>query len=131
MDKLHCSDCATTKRVVYPIINNDKVEPLCSNCIVEREKTEAVMAGRTELDSNRIVKNFPYLNVKELKERLKEVPDSTPVAYQRIQDKYFETHGWQSHELAFDYDGHTSEYIIGFSAYWHPDKNVFVINAHY
>ncbi len=116
MNDLHCADCTTHKNV-YPIITNDSVEPLCSRCITQREAVDIIKeSGRTELVAPRLDKNFPHLTVKELKERLKDVPDETPAAYQRIEDFYFEKHNWKSHELPFDYGNNTSEYIIGFSA---------------
>ncbi len=128
---LFCVECGT-KEKIYPIINNVIVEVLCSKCLVQRECVDIIKeSGRTTLEGHRIDKNFPHLTVKSLKESLEEVPDNTPVAYQRIEDEYFKTFGWKTHELAFDYGDRSSEYIISFSSYWHPDKDVFVINAHY
>ncbi len=89
---------------------------------------------------------FPHLTVGDLKELIKDLPDNMPVAYQRIEDMYFEENGWTTNKLRWDYpiftgeydkDGkkiyveNLSEYITAFSAYKHPDEEVFVINAHY
>lgn len=129
MEELFCTDC-TTKTNVYPIIVGDLVEPLCSTCIVSRETAVILKeSGRTELDIKQ--PRIFSLTVGELKESLKEVPDSTLVAYQRIEDVYFDKYNWTSHELSWGLDSETSEYIIAFSSYWHSKKNVFVINAHY
>jgi len=74
------------------------------------------------------------LTVGQLKERLKDVPDDTPVFYQRIEDVYFEKHGWKTEKLVWDFYAMEyiySEYIPAFSCYKHTDEDVFVINAHY
>ena len=89
--------------------------------------------------------SFPYLSIGDLKELIKDLPDEMPVAYQRIEDVYFEKHHWKAEKLTFDYpvlvgwdefdnkiyEPNLSEYITAFSAYKHNDKDIFVINAHY
>lgn len=89
--------------------------------------------------------NFPYLSVGELKKSLESLPDDMPVAYQRIEDFYFVDYGWKTEKLTWDtpilialdehgnkvYEENISEYIVAFSAYKHPEKDIFVINAHY
>ena len=76
-----------------------------------------------------------HLTVGELKKSLENIPDDTPVYYQRIEDIYFEKHGWTNpkcyKELTFDYHGELSPYIRAFSSYFHEERNVFVINSHY
>jgi hypothetical protein len=77
-----------------------------------------------------------YLTVKDLKEKIKDLPDETPVYYQRIEDVYFEKHGWDKSALSLLWEEFGDEkifndYIRAFSCYKHPDKEVFVINAHY
>ena len=77
-----------------------------------------------------------YLTIKELKEAIKDLPEDTPVYYQRIEDVYFIKHGWDKTALSLVWDrigGEDvySEYTEAFSCYKHPDKDVFVINAHY
>lgn len=77
--------------------------------------------------------NIPYLTIKDLKERIKDLPDDMPVYYQRIEDQYFE-HGWTTKTLLWErtkFGDEHSEYISAFSAYKHPDDYIFVINAHY
>lgn len=128
MNALFCHDCLKTADV-YPIILDNQIVPLCSDCLKSRETDD--LGDRESLEGGRLNNNFPHLTVKELRKALEGVPDKTPVAYQRIEDIYFETHNWTSHVLPFDYGTNTSEYIVSFSAYWHPTKNVFVINAHY
>jgi len=71
-----------------------------------------------------------YMTAEDLKKALENVPDDTPVYYQRIEDIYFEKHGWKREWMSFDEDG-TSEYTRAFSAYLHPDTDRFVLNAHY
>ena len=80
------------------------------------------------------------LTVGQLRESIKDIPDDTPVYYQRIEDKYFENHGWETDKLVWNYSkalGYIySEYIPAFSAYLHSlnfrsNEDVFVINAHY
>lgn len=91
------------------------------------------------------------MTVGELKEKLKDIVDDVDIAYQRINDVYFDDHHWKTHKLLFDCHGqyhdrvlvndelsispeHTkdcySEYIDVDSAYLHP-ANIFVLNAHY
>ena len=47
------------------------------------------------------------LTVKELKKVLENVPDDVEVRYQRIEDVYFETHGWDkcANKMIFDCHG--------------------------
>ncbi len=79
------------------------------------------------------------LTAGELKKRIENMPDDMPVYYQRIEDVYFEKHGWEkeSKKLVFDCYGDQDpkdcmdDYVPAFSAYKHPDDDVFVINAHY
>jgi len=70
-----------------------------------------------------------YLKAKDLRKALENVPDDVDVMYQRIEDVYFEKHGWEPVPMLFENDD--SDYIPAFSAYLHRDKNIFVINAHY
>lgn len=65
------------------------------------------------------------MSVRELKEKLENVPDETIVYYQRIEDKYFETGGWETTEID------TSDYVKAFTAKYHEVSNAFVVNAHY
>ena len=65
------------------------------------------------------------MTVRELKEKLENVPDDAVVYYQRIEDHYFETGGWETTEID------TSDYVKAFTAKCHEDSNAFVVNAHY
>jgi len=64
------------------------------------------------------------MTVRELKEKLENVPDDAVVYYQRIEDHYFDC-GWKTTEIE------TSDYIKAFTAKYHEDSNAFVVNAHY
>ena len=80
--------------------------------------------------------SMPYLTIKELKEKIKDLPDEMPVYYQRIEDHYFTQGGWDSSTKTLlwersSYGDDYNEYVGAFSAYKHPDDYVFVINAHY
>ncbi|MFH1328461.1 MAG: hypothetical protein ABIH76_06440, partial [Candidatus Bathyarchaeota archaeon] len=70
-----------------------------------------------------------YLTAKELRDKLKDVPDDTPVYYQRIEDHYFDNNGWVYKTMKWG--DSESDYIEAFSASLHPDENVFVVNGHY
>lgn len=74
-----------------------------------------------------------YFTIKDLRKAIKGLPGNTPVYYQRIHDAYFTTHKWSetSKKLRFEDDDEPYEYVNVFSAYKHPDDNVFVLNAHY
>lgn len=72
------------------------------------------------------------MTVKDLKEALIGIPDDYKVYYQRIEDVYFEKHGWSGKKMRFDETGF-SEYVRAFSAYAYYKKRqkAFIINAHY
>ncbi len=75
-----------------------------------------------------------FLSVGGLREALKNVPDDMPLLYQRIEDVYFDQHGWEAHRLLWERTGagdSLSDYVPVFSAYRHPEDAVFVLNAHY
>lgn len=77
-----------------------------------------------------------YMKAGDLKKALADVPDDVEIRYQRIEDAYFEKNGWDkvSKKLPWGFEQHPdeySEYIQVFSAYLHPNDNVFVMNAHF
>jgi len=101
-----------------------------------------------------------YMTVGDLKKALENVSDECEVRYQRIEDVYFDKNGWEPKKLLFncygqyhylfDENGNVikdenddpiktdehcddcySDYVEVFSAYKHPEDNVFVLNAHY
>ena len=75
-------------------------------------------------------RNPEVYDVGKLKEALKNVPDDTPVMYQRIEDVYFQTHGWTTVTLPWDFDSST-EYIQSWWAGYLEKDKIFVIEAHY
>lgn len=84
--------------------------------------------------AERVASTFPSLTVGELRARLEGVPDDALVLYQRIEDVYFETHGWKTVSLVWEREDEYSEYVPSFSAYKTTaadGRAVFVINAHY
>ena len=80
-----------------------------------------------------------YFTIKELKERIKDLPDDMPVYIQRIEDHYFENNGWSTKEFVFEQwpgrEPDMSDYILAWSGNktWNKDKTeyAFVIEAHY
>ncbi len=75
-----------------------------------------------------------YLTAGKLREALKDLPDDTPVYIQRIEDVYFETHGWADTniKIADPWAGDDSEYTRAFWGGIYLSKDdVFVIDAHY
>ena len=68
------------------------------------------------------------LTVGDLKKSLEGIDDSLEVSIQRIEDIYFEKHGWSVCPLLWEPEQY-SEYISASSSYRNNDK--FVINAHY
>ncbi len=70
------------------------------------------------------------LTVKNLREALNGLPDDMPVAYQRIEDRYFDEHGWTAEDLIWQ-ENMYSYYIYAFSAYETESEGVFIINAHF
>jgi len=70
-----------------------------------------------------------YMTVKDLKRSLNDIPDDYKIYYQRIEDIYFNKHGWKGKKIKF-YDSF-SEYIRAFSAYPKKNNKILVINGHY
>ena len=87
--------------------------------------------------------NIPYFTVKDLKERIKDLPDDMPVVYERIHDGYFDKGGWTTIVLRTDvvpvgncpvtgskrYENIYSEFVYVFTGYKINDK--FILTAHY
>ena len=78
-------------------------------------------------------KRGQYLTVGRLKEYLDQYPDDALVVSQRIEDVYYEKHGWQTLKKPNPmFKGFDSEY----SAVWSPvlykdDKECFYLDLHY
>jgi hypothetical protein len=74
-----------------------------------------------------------YLTVGKLKEYLEDYPDDALVVSQRVEDVYYEKHGWETLKRPNPiYEGHENEY----TAVWSPvlykeDKDVFYLDLHY
>lgn len=80
------------------------------------------------------VRNF---TIKDLKDKIKDLPDDMPVLYERIQDEYFNDMGWTTISLRTDiqptgagkYEDIHSEFIPVFTGYEIDDY--FILTAHY
>ena len=74
------------------------------------------------------------LTVKQLKEKINDLPDETEVFIERVEDIYFEKHGWDTKRLIFqkDENGIPFEYHDFFNATQAQTdgKSVFIY-AHY
>jgi len=70
------------------------------------------------------------LTVGELKRYIKDLPDDTPVYYQRIEDKYFDIHGWTTESVRWEGDWYT-EGIRAFASYFEKESGYLMIHAHY
>jgi hypothetical protein len=72
-----------------------------------------------------------YLTVGRLKEFIKEhnIPDNAKVFYQRIEDMYFQRHGWTTVEKPWD--DITSQYIRAWGCIKFLDDGNLYIDAHY
>jgi hypothetical protein len=70
----------------------------------------------------------------ELKQMLYAVPDDYQVVYQRIEDVYFEEHGWDKSVIKTPSDVHCgidNDMIPAFQAFQWPEFKILVITAHY
>jgi hypothetical protein len=68
------------------------------------------------------------LTVKELKDKLKDLPDNTEVYIERVEDVYFDKHSWQTIDVHFGMVEH-HEVFNASSVTKHNDK--LIILAHY
>jgi hypothetical protein len=76
-----------------------------------------------------------YLTIGRLKEFIKKhkIPDNALILHQRIEDVYFEKHGWSKTSIVKpcpEYPGSTDEYVVVFSFVGYKDKNLY-LTAHY
>jgi hypothetical protein len=76
----------------------------------------------------------PNLTVGLLREAMKDLPDDAPVYYERIEDVYFEKHGWTT-EPRPNPDGYNdcppSQFIRAFTPIRYKDDNGLYITAHF
>jgi len=68
-----------------------------------------------------------------LKEVLKKVPNDTPVYYQRIEDVYFEKHGWIRSVVNVQdpMNPLPDQYIQAFNVWYDRKHRAVFITAHY
>jgi len=75
--------------------------------------------------------------IKRLKRILERVPDDAQIFYERIEDKYFESHGWSTNEfeslLSFlpGHENDTAEYLDIENIWYNEEKNVILITSHF
>lgn len=78
-------------------------------------------------------KHKHYLTVGQLKEYLKDYPDDALVVAQRVEDRYYEKHGWETLKKPDPMD---KDWYHEYSAVWspvlyHDDKECFYLDLHY
>lgn len=79
----------------------------------------------------------PNLTVGRLREAIKDLPDDAPVYYERIEDVYFEKHGWTTEPRpnpdgpGRDNDFPPSQFIRAFTTIRYRDCNGLYITAHF
>lgn len=98
---------------------------------LEREKRillEKVNEINMDIQDHYRSNDYMEMSVAGLKKSLERVPDSTPVLMQRVEDVYFDKHGWKSREL-YNTSGGKSEYISIFAGSYSKENSVFTINA--
>lgn len=73
--------------------------------------------------------------VKQLRDKLQNLPDDAIVCIERVEDVYFEKHGWTTERKVFQYiDGEPYDYNDYFNAFcstYLKEENRLVILAHY
>ena len=72
-----------------------------------------------------------YLTVGELKRALEGMADGAPVFYERIEDVYFEKHGWPLRAVPDLHHERPDYYVQAFSASPASDGSALYITAHY
>lgn len=75
------------------------------------------------------------LTAGQLKTKLESVPDDTIVCIERVEDIYFEKHGWKTERVVFqEIDGvpyDYNDYFPAFCSTYLKEPNKLVILAHY
>lgn len=74
-----------------------------------------------------------YLTVGRLKEYLESYPDDALVVSQRVEDSYYENHGWETLKRP---DALYPEFETEYTPVWGPilykdDRDVFYLDLHY
>lgn len=77
-------------------------------------------------------KMIPVMTVRELKRFIAEhrIPDDAEIYYQRIEDKYFDEHSWETKNKPSE-DGFIDQFIGTFGATRYPNDMNLYITAHY
>jgi len=72
-----------------------------------------------------------YLTVGELKKIIKNIPDDARVLYERIEDVYFQEHGWDGVVVykKNDYIDQPDQYVQAFTAFLNDED--LCITAHF
>lgn len=68
------------------------------------------------------------MTVAELRKVLDKLPDDAEVYYQRIEDVYFDHHGWDKTVVL---DAEDDEYVGAYTAFKAADGSKLFITAHY
>ena len=72
-----------------------------------------------------------YLTVGQLKEKLPLLSENGGVYIQRVEDKYFEKHGWKGRMMPSpDFEGHFDEYVEVWCTLDYKDGNLY-LTPHY
>jgi hypothetical protein len=73
------------------------------------------------------------LTVGELRKQLEGLPDDAPVFYQRIEDAYFDRHGWTADRImpSPDFPGSVDDYIRAFGVVRYHNERALFLTAHY
>lgn len=72
-----------------------------------------------------------YLTVGKLREKLPQLPENGGVYIQRVEDKYFEKHGWKGKMMPNpDFEGHFDEYVPVWCTLDYKDGNLY-LTPHY
>ncbi len=72
-----------------------------------------------------------YLTVGGLKKAIKDLPDETPVYYQRIEDVYFKKYGWSKNSIKFVGEMDIEEEYTRAFCVVNMNQPGFFITAHY
>lgn len=73
-----------------------------------------------------------YLTIKELKERIKDLPDNGKVYYEQVKDSYFQDKksGWELKRMPNEYtkgnEFDTDNYIEAFTTVDYKDGNLYI-----
>lgn len=78
-------------------------------------------------------KYIHYLTVGQLKKELENYPDDALVVSQRVEDVYYEKHGWETIKKPDPlYEDHNQEYTpVWSTVQYKDDKNCLYLDLHY